>query len=141
LKGFNAKQPLLQYIIVNDDMVAFTKEVKAMLNSSIASYTSITNALSDLTRILHAKTNINVFFVEVLMKAFLRKHDQATGAPLIEDHNDVTFGGMKTNIERSSVAAKLGHERLGGKDYFAEASTSVLEKDGCEFDKYFGFDI
>lgn len=139
LKGFNIKSPILRYVTVNDDMVAFTKEVKTMLNTSIADYTSITNALNDLVRILYSKTTINVFFVEVLLKAFLRKADGDTGSPIIDDPSNVCFGGMRYNIERSSVAAKLGHERLGSKDYFAEASTSVQAKDPCEFDRYFGF--
>ena len=114
-----------------------------MLRTELAERTSITNALQDLTSILYSKTSVNVFFVEILLKAFLRDKVEGGGIPIVTDPNNVMFGTMDGNIIDNNVSVKLGHERLGtksiGNNYFAEASTSVVPKGPGLYDAMFGF--
>ena len=138
LTGFDIADPFMSYVVINDDMVAFTRAVEHMLKSKISEYTSISTALTDLSVILYSKTNINIFFVEVLLKSFLRAADGSPEYPVIEDPDNVTFGNTATNIELASISGKLGHEKIGNQ-YFANPATSVVEKHSCVYDKYFDY--
>lgn len=140
LKGFDIKNPVCSYTVINDDMIAFTREFTTMLTTRIREYTSLTTIMQDLTAILYSKTAINIFFVEVLMKSFIRSHnDEECGPAIVTDPDNVKLAGMSTNIESSSVSGKLGHEHLGTTKYLCDASTSVREKGPGVFDRFFNF--
>lgn len=143
LAGFNTTKAFLRYVVINDDMLMFVKNVESMLRTELSSRTSITNALQDFISVLYSKTSVNVFFVEILLKAFLRDGTPGGGIPVVKDPNNVVFGTMDGNIIDNSVSVKLGHERLGtksiGNNYFAEAATSVVPKGPGLFDPLFGF--
>lgn len=138
LEGFNVKKPLFQFTVVNDDMVAFTREVDKLLSTKVSDFTSMANLLAATTSTIYAKTKINVFFIEVLLKTFIRNSDGTPGMGVVEDINDVTFGKMKDNIAGNSVTTKLGYERLGERDYFGDPATSVVEKGPGLYDPLFG---
>ena len=143
LAGFNTTRAFLRYVVINDDMLMFVKKVESMLRTELANRTSVTNALQDFTSILYSKTSVNVYFVEILLKAFLRDATDGGGIPIITDPNNVQFGSMDENIIDNNVSVKLGHERLGtkhiGGNYFADPKTSVVPKGPGLFDPLFGF--
>jgi hypothetical protein len=140
LKGFDIKNPVCSYTVINDDMIAFTREFTAMLTTRIRTYTSLTNIMQDLTKVLYSKTSINIFFVEILLKSFIRSHNEDECGPgIVTDPDNVKLAGMSVNIENSSVSGKLGHEHLGATKYLCDASTSTKEKGPGVFDKMFNF--
>jgi CheY-specific phosphatase CheX len=137
LKGFNPKRSIMKYIVVNDDMVAFTRQVDNFLKAKISDHTSLTSILHDFTKIVYDKTTINIFFIEVLLKTFLRRKDGVSGLPVVDDVNNVVAGNMKDNIEAASVSIKLSHERVA--EYVSAASSYVRNKGVGTYDRSFGF--
>ena len=139
LKGFDMTRPIMEYIVINDDMISFSSAVDKMMTTKIGDYTSLSNVLHDLTSLLYSKSRINVFFVEVLLKTFLRNPDNKTGIPVVTDVDSVLMGKMKENIKAGSVSMKLGHERLGESGYFGDVATSMEPKDKGLYKDFFGF--
>jgi hypothetical protein len=143
LAGFGSGKPLMRFTVINDDMIAFTELVERMLKNNIHNYTTITSALQDFAKILYSKTSINIFFVELLLKSFMRTSRDNPHIGAIENTDNVCFGNMKDNISDRSVSVKLGHERLGIKarseNYFAELDTHIVPKEPGLLDAFFGF--
>ena len=132
LKGFGAAKSIMQYTVVNDDMVAFTKSVDRFLKTRIGEYTSVSAAMQDFVKILYNKTKVNVFYAELLIKCFVAD-------ARITDIDNVEFAKMKSSIENKSVSSKMSHERLGSRDYLGDASACVVDKGVGFFDSFFGF--
>jgi hypothetical protein len=134
LKGFNRRQAVLNFDLVNDDMVKFARTIAAFLKTKIASYTSCTNALQDFIEALYQKTSVNIFFIEVIMKAYL---DNSADAAV--DPDNVVFLKMSDNIGKGSISAKLAHQEINA--YFMDPRTYTVEKEPGFFDPFFGLNV
>ena len=129
MKGFKASDPFISYVVINDDMVAFSDRVKNMISNNMASYNSASSALIDLANIIYTKTNLNIFFIELVVKSLMSR-------PITCD-TDVDFSKLREGIIDSSVASKLAHEDI--RRYLQQASTCVVPKGDSPIDIFFGF--
>jgi hypothetical protein len=129
LKGFKIKNPVISYVTINDDMVAFAERIKTMICSSISTYSSASSALSDLANIIFDKTDINIFWLELIIKSLLSNP--------IDNDNDAQFPIMKKGISDSSVSSKLAHEDI--RRYLEDTATTVVPKGDSPLDVFFGF--
>lgn len=114
LKGFDFHKPIFKYTTVNDDMMAYVDSVKAFLSNSIGDYRSIPKCINDFSELVFTKTDINIFYIEVMLRAFLiSKGGVDHSIPVIEDPlKDVEFDKMGSMISESALSTKLAFERL-----------------------------
>jgi hypothetical protein len=129
LDGFKPSKPILSYVVVNDDMVAFSERIKSMISSDLRQYTSIAAAVNDLANIVYSKTNLNIFWLELIVKSLMTE--------CIADDGKVQFSQIREGIINSSVSAKLSHEDI--RRYLMQAESSVVRKGKCPLDIFFGF--
>lgn len=137
LSTFQRNKAFFKYIVVNDDMIAFTESIDKFLKNVIGDYTSIPHVLRDFTSVLYSKTNINIYFVEIVLKAFLITSRDDFRMPEVHDVEDVMFGTMSSILTGRDLSTKLGFEKL--VKYFKDVTTYTRPRNEGLFDKYFGF--
>lgn len=129
LNKFNARHALLSYAVVNDDMVAFAKRIRNMLKKDIRNYTSPAAALSDLAGIIYYKTELNILWLEIIVKSLM--------TDVIDDKGQVALTAIKEGITNSSVSSKLGYQEI--YKYLQQPSTTFKPKGASPLDAFFGF--
>lgn len=134
--GLDPKIEFMKYVIMNDDMVTYTERVISFLNKSITEYTDLSLALRDFTDIIYSKTNINVFFLEMILKSLLVTSEDDFTYPEITDIHHVCFSGIDKLINGQTFSAKMAFERLN--DYLTAPKTYMLPRPVGEFGPFFG---
>lgn len=137
LKGFNCKKPFMSFIFIDDDMVAFTKQVDAFFKNKVSTYTSIVSALTDLTNLLYTKTKINLFFVEMVLRAYMISNEYDFNIPVVTDINNVMFQGEERVLRYRSVSTKLSYEQVAR--YLKTTDAYYTYKQPGLYDKLYGF--
>ena len=136
LNKFSPEHEFMKYLVINDDMVAFTENVKFFLNNTISKFTSASQALQSFTELLYSKTSMNISYIEMVLRAFSTGSIEAPFIPTVTDTEHVMFGTMDI-IARSAISTKMSYERL--PEFFNKASSSVIELHPSIFDKLYGF--
>lgn len=114
LARFDFRKPMFKYTTVNDDMMSFVDSVEAFLSSKIRDYRSVPKCISDFSDLVYSKTDVNIFYIEVMLRAFLISSGGVDNSiPVIEDPlKDVEFDKMGSMISESALSTKLAFERL-----------------------------
>lgn len=136
LSKVNFDNEFMKYIVINDDMVAFTENVKYFMSNTINQFTSVTQAQQAFVGLLYRKANINFSYVETVLRAFSVANKAVPTIPVVTDPEDVKFCTMDV-IARTSISSKLGHERL--PQFFREVSSMVVNLQPSIFDPLYGF--
>lgn len=143
LHKFDMSKGVMKYIIVNDDMITFTENVDQFFSYKMSNYTSIAHCLTDFINLLYSKTNINIFFVEMVLRAFMISPDahgsSAYKIPAIEDPMNVRFGNMSEIITNRDVSTKLGYERV--TEYLSNPTIYTKPRGRGYYDPFFGIGI
>ncbi len=129
LDGFNTRKTAFDVIEINDDMVAFSRRVKSIFNSGISDYSNIQIALQHIVNTIYSKLDINIFFVELIIKAILNG--------VLPEDGKVNINKLGVGIAQSNVATKLGHGDV--KRYLMSPDVSVVRKKKSPFDMLMGF--
>jgi len=138
LAEFDLHKPFMKYTVMNDDMVSFVTRIENFLSTQIADYHSIPLLLKDFTQILYNKTDIEIFYVEMLLRAFMIKSSIDYSIPVIEDaHQSVSFAGMASVINEAALSTKLSFERMDG--LFSDPKATLVDMREGMNDRYFGF--
>ena len=136
LDNIDPKAEFMKFIIVNDDVMTYTKRVIDFLSNAIGNYTSISDCLRDFANIVHSRASLNVFFLEMVMKAFLITSKENYEPPTVTDPNKVMFGNLANVVSESSVSGKLAFEWL--RLYLSSPKTSTVVRPVGLFGEYFG---
>lgn len=141
LEKFDFSNPVFKYTATNSDMMGYVDDIGAFLSSSIGNYRSIPKVLEDFSTLVFSKTDINIFYIEVILRSFLvSQGDMDHSIPVITDPNqDVEFDKMGSMISESALSTKLAYERL--QELFTKARPTLKAKgSGYGFpDPHFGF--
>lgn len=141
LEKFDFSNPVFKYTTTNSDMMGYVDDIGAFLSSGIGNYRSIPKVLEDFSTLVFSKTDINIFYIEVILRAFLvSQGDTDHSIPIITDPNqDVEFDKMGSMISESALSTKLAYERL--QELFTKARPTLKAKgSGYGFpDPHFGF--
>lgn len=135
MKGWDARMPILMYTQISADMLAFSSAVTAFFNRRLIDYTSISVALTDLCNLLYTKADVNVFYLQVMLKAFLKSPNDFR-IPQITDPETVQFHTMERLIPARSSVMVLGYEKV--ENYLAQPASYLYEKGRSVFDPFFG---
>ena len=141
LERFDFRTPVFKYTTTNADMMAFVDDVGAFLSSKIGDYRSIPKALEDFSSLVYTKTDVNIFYIEIILRSFLvSQGGMDHSIPIITDPNQaVEFDKMGSMISESALSTKLAFERL--QELFTKARPTLKAKgSGYGFpDPHFGF--
>ena len=136
LNGLDVKEPFLKFVILNDDMITYTKHVAEFLGSRMINYTTVTDCVRDFAAVVYQKSSINSFFIETVVRSHLIAGKDDYRIPVVTDPNNVCFGNLADIISESSVSGKLAFEQL--KSYLSSPSTPLLLRKRGLFAPYFG---
>ena len=137
LKDFDFGKPIFMYTAVNDDMLTYVLGTDRFLCSKICDYRSIGKCLQDFSTLVYSKSDINIFYIEMMLRAFLitvggKDHT----IPIITDPNaPVEFDKMSSMISESALSTKLSFERL--EELFERPEPTLFDKgDGYGFNDF-----
>lgn len=136
LGGFDIRQEVFKFIILNDDMITYTKSVSTFLTATIGNYTSVPHALTDFAETVWRKSSINIFFLETVLRNMIIDNHQNNQLCTVTDPYHVTFGKLEHVISGRTVSMELAFERL--KDYFNSPMTSIISRPVGLFGPFFG---
>lgn len=129
LAGFSSRKTVFEVIEINDDMVAFAKRVKSLFKSGISDYSNIQIALQHIANMIYSKLDINIFYLEIIVKAILNG--------VLPEDGQVNIAKLGAGIANSNIATKLGHGDV--KRYLISPDVSVVKKKKSPFDMFMGF--
>ena len=136
MAGFDAKQEVFKFVIMNDDMITYTKSVATFLTATIGNYTSVPHALNDFCETVWKKSSINIFFLETVLHNLIIDDPKNKQLCTVTDPYHVTFGKLEDVISDRTVSMELAFERL--KDYFNDPMTSNIARPVGLFGPFFG---
>jgi len=138
MADFDLTKPFFKYTVMNDDMVSFVARIENFLTSRIADYHSIPLLMRDFCKILYSKTDIEVFYVEMLLRGYMISNAMDYRIPVITDGNEsVSFAGMSKVIDEAALSTKLSFEGLNS--LFADPKPTTQATGFGMNDAYFGF--
>ena len=109
---FDAKKPFMNYVVMNDDMISYVNRVKNFISTDISGYTSVSRCISAFADIVYHKSTLNLFYLEVILRALNITSPTNFDIPIISDPEHVSFGRLDTVISESTISMKLAHEHL-----------------------------
>ncbi len=140
LEDFDFGKSFLRYKVVNDDMVSFVAAVENFLSTQIKEYHSVTKLIGDFIELLYNKANIDIFYVEMMLKGFMITSEDDYRIPVMEyGDQPVNFGGIGPVISEAALSTKLSFERMDS--LFSEVR-AVLRDRGSGYgynDRFFNF--
>ena len=134
LKDLDFGKPMFMYTAVNDDMLTYVLSNDRFLCSKICDYRSIGKVLQDFSALVYSKSDINIFYIELMLRAFLvTRGGEDHTIPIVEDPNaPVEFDKMSSMISESALSTKLSFERL--EELFERPAPTMFDKGN-----YYGF--
>ena len=124
MKEFDNKKPFMNYVVMNDDMISYTNRVKNFISTDISGYTSVSRCISAFADIVYHKSDLNLFYLEVILRALNITSPTDFTIPVITDPEHVSFGRLDTVISESTISMKLSHEHL---NKFLTSPKALLE--------------
>ena len=114
LKRFDhINEPFLKCIVQSNSMIRFTKALSSFATSEIKNYTTLGEALRDLSDMVFREIGTNIFHVETVLKSYLITSETDYNIPIVTDPNNVMFGTLPTIMPRRSLGALFAFEKLG----------------------------
>lgn len=128
MKDFDFHKPMFKFTAVNDDMVTYVTNVDQFLCAKICDYRSVPKCLTDFSNLVYSKADISIFYIELMLRAFLVDRSGANfSVPIITDTDQpVEFDRMSSTISEASVSTKLSFERL--KELFEHAEPTLYSR-------------
>lgn len=134
--NFDTSQDVFKFIIMNDDMITYVNSVTKFLTSTVSSYTDVSHALTDFCEIVWRKSEINVFFLETVLRNLVIDNPKSCQLCTVEDPNHVTFAKLEDVIKGRTISMELAFERLSY--YFEDPDTCNLARPVGLFGPFFG---
>ena len=121
MKTFDTKEPFLSYVVMNDDMMACIKRIMNFIGTNVSGYTSVSKCLTDFADIVFHKTELNLFYLEVILRDLNIVNPDNFNIPNLSDVGNTEFQGdiehtsfakLDTMISRATLSMKFAHEKL-----------------------------
>ena len=140
LKKFDFTKPFFRFVLMNDDMFAYVNRVTAFLQNNIELYHDISRCLEDFSNLIYQKSNINIFFLETILRACMITSETDYHIPsVITDIHNVTFGKLPKIITNRSITTELAFEDQ--RMYLMQPSTYTQFKPIGIYGPFFGMTV
>ena len=136
MKGFDVRKPFMNYVVMNDDMISYVNRVKSFLSAGVANETSVSKCITDFADVVYHKSALNLFYLEVVLRAFNIENEDNYRIPVINDIDHTKFAGLDYIISESTISMKLAHEHLNR--FLSNPSTMLEPKRAGLFREFFG---
>ena len=137
LNKWDADLEMFNFVVVDDDMVAYSRLLAKFTANEIRNYTSISAALRAYTDLLYRKTSPNIFYAEIMIRALMiTEPDVDYSIPVVHDVDDVHFGTLSKVISGRSPVLKMGFQDMGR--YLQSPATYMVDKPGGIYDVFLG---
>lgn len=133
---FNAKKPFMNYIVMNDDLISYVNRFKAFICKDISDYTSVSTCLSDFADIVYHKSELNLFYLEVILRALNSTSHSDYRIPQLTDINHTCFMRLDEKVTESSISMKLAQEQV--YKYLQNPKSMLYKKPAGLFGPFFG---
>ncbi len=136
IEAWNMKVPMFRYTIKNYSVVKFFKSVSDFFESDISKYNSIPGALKDFTDMFFTKGEINIFYLDIIMKSFLYTDIHNYRTPLVTDYTHVKLDTLKNMASNHAISTKLSFLDVG--QLFRSIDACVYDRPAGQYDLLFG---
>ena len=110
-KKFDIKQPIIKVDIANKSVIEFVEQFNRFFEEGITHYTSIPDALKDISDLLFTRIKVNIMYIETLLKATLVTSDSNYAIPQITDINNAKFENIISINTKRHLGVWLTYER------------------------------
>jgi hypothetical protein len=138
LDEFNINYPVFKMSILNDSTIAYAQSIEKFFETKIAEYTSATQALNDLSTLIYHKLDLNIAFIETILKGFLITNKYDLQVPIINDPNNVMFGNQRDINMRRCFGESLAFERM--YEFLSNPLTYLVPKKIGLMDQFFSYE-
>jgi hypothetical protein len=129
MRKFDGKKPVFTIVELNDDMKAYVMRIRKMFRSGIAECPNIHIAVSQIANLIHSKMDVNIFFIELVVKAIINS--------VLPDDGRHQFKKLGDGIAANNVATKLGHASV--KRYLHSPGIVTSGRTESPFDSLYGW--
>lgn len=136
MKNFDAKKPFMNYVVLNDDMVSYVNRVKNFISSEVSNYTSVSRCLSDFADVVYHKSELNLFYLEVILRALNTTSEDNYDIPVLTDTEHTHFARLDDMVSESTISMKLAQEQLA--KYLSSPRASLIKRKAGWFKEFFG---
>ena len=136
MSDFNPKKPFMNYIVMNDDLISYVNRFKTFISKDISDYNSVSRCLSDFADIVYHKSELNLFYLEVILRALNCTSPTDYRIPQITDPEHTYFMRLDEKVTESSISMKLSQEQV--YKYLQNPRSMLFKKPAGLFGPFFG---
>ena len=135
LTGFNWQKPIMRYMAINDDMIAFSNRLINFFKGKIKAHTSISGCAQELANILYSKSKLPYAYLEIVLRAFIE--GDVTPEMVAGTCAHSIFGSTDDILSERSVSNKLSYQKV--LSYLDDPRVFTELKPYGYYDPFFGF--
>lgn len=129
--------PIFRTTISNDSMMAYVQTVSYFLeNGRLAKYHNAADALRDFSDIIYSQVDVNIVYIETILKAHLITSSDNYSVPIVTDYTNVLFDNTVDIIANRTISCEYALQGL--KKFLSTPGTYCVRKDTSVFDRFFG---
>lgn len=136
MRDFNTKKPFMNFVVMNDDLVSYVNRFKTFVSKDIANYTSVSRCLSDFADVVYHKSELNLFYLEVILRALNSTSQTDYHIPVITDPDNTAFIRLDEKVTEASISLKLSQEQV--YKYLQNPKSMLYQKPAGLFGPFFG---
>lgn len=135
LDGFNWQKPIMRYMAINDDMIAFSNRLINFFKGKIKAHTSISGCVQELANILYSKSKLPFTYLEIVLRAFIV--GDVTEDMIAGTCPHQIFGSTDDILSERAVSNKLSYQKVLA--YLDDPRVFTDIKPYGYYDAFFGF--
>ena len=137
ISKFPISKPIMKIELFTDSSVMFVKSVRLFFKSKLQHYTDACKALKDISDLILNRIQINVTYVECLLKTFLVTSSSDYKIPVVEDYKNVRFSNLDTINSNRNLSIAIGFKNQA--KVFFNPNFFLNPRYPSEFDGLFDF--
>lgn len=111
LDQWNWELPLLNYVVMDDDMVSYANRINGFLKTELSNYTDLQEALQLVTQLIYAKLSVKIFYLLTILRGLLATDQHGHVIPVTDIHQ-AHFVKLNDAIANTSLTMKLSYQGI-----------------------------
>jgi len=111
LEKFDKSKPIFNTTIINYSIKIFYNKIDSFIKYQINKYNNVSLVLQDFSDIIYERSNINILYLEILLKSFLVKNRlDLSNVACDEDSDTAIFGKLDHILKQRHIGAALAYQ-------------------------------